>query len=83
MKISKKRLQKIIKEERTKILREQYKMDEFTPEQQAVADACEVLEDALYKMGAATSDELTEYYLNMLRAMQKSGVKLNNVMMMI
>ena len=68
MKITKRQLRKIIKEERAK-LQEQYELT-WTPEEQAVIDAIVNLEDALKNMGQGNPD-LTDYYVALLRSMKQ------------
>jgi hypothetical protein len=70
VKISKKRLQKIINEERARIVREQYGAPEFTPEQEAVIEA----------MGSSDPD-MTDYYISLFRALMEAGVNVNAVAM--
>lgn len=62
MKITRKQLRQIIKE--------QYGAPEFTPEEEAVIDAMANLEVLLANMGGGNPD-LTDYYVNLLRAMKK------------
>ena len=62
MKITKKQLRQIIKE--------QYDMPTFTPEEQAVIDAMADLEILLANMSQRNPD-LTDYYVNLFRAMKK------------
>ena len=72
MKITKRQLRQIIKEERAK-LQEQYELT-WTPEEKAVIDAIVNLEDALKAMGEGNPD-LTDYYVALLRSMkQYAGV---------
>ncbi len=61
MKITKKQLRQIIKE--------QYELT-WTPEEQVVIDAIVNLEDALKNMGEGNPD-LTDYYVALLRSMKK------------
>ena len=67
MKISKRQLRQIIKEERAKI-QEQYELT-WTPEEKAVIDAIVNLEDALKNMGQGNPD-LTDYYVSLLRSLK-------------
>ena len=62
MKITRKQLRKIIKE--------QYGAQEFTPAEEAVIDAMANLEVLFANMGGG-NPELTDYYVNLLRAMKK------------
>ena len=74
MKISKRQLKQIIKEEKQKLLSEQYELT-WTPEEKAVIDAIVNLEDALKNMGQGNPD-LTDYYVALLRSMKKfAGVE--------
>ncbi len=61
MKITKKQLRQIIKE--------QYELS-WTPEEKAVIDAIVNLEDAFKNMGQGNPD-LTDYYIALLRSMKK------------
>tara|TARA_Y100001970_G_scaffold293249_1_gene438773 strand:- start:3289 stop:3534 length:246 start_codon:yes stop_codon:yes gene_type:complete len=67
MKVTKRQLRKIIKEERAKI-QEQYELT-WTPEEKAVIDAIVNLEDALKNMGQGNPD-LTDYYVSLLRSLK-------------
>lgn len=69
MKITRRQLRRIIREERQK-LNEYYPAPEFTPEEQAVIDAMADLEILLANMGQGNPD-LTDYYVNLFRAMKK------------
>ncbi len=80
MKISKKRLQKIINEERARIVREQYGAPEFTPEQEAVIEAMGDLEVLIDAMGSSDPD-MTDYYISLFRALMEAGVNVNAVAM--
>ena len=62
MKITRRKLRQIIKE--------QYGAQEFTPGEEAVIDAMANLEVLLANMGGG-NPELTDYYVNLLRAMKK------------
>ena len=68
MKISKRQLKQIIKEEKQKLLSEQYELT-WTPEEKAVIDAIVNLEDALKNMGQGNPD-LTDYYVSLLRSLK-------------
>ena len=76
MKISKKQLRQIIKEERAK-LAEQYSQD-FTPQEQAVLDLIDQLEDAIDAMGRS-NPEMTDYYVNLFRALGAAGVNVGAI----
>ena len=69
MKISKRQLKQIIKEEKQRLLSEQYELT-WTPEEKAVIDAIVNLEDALKNMGQGNPD-LTDYYVALLRSMRQ------------
>ena len=68
MKITKRQLRQIIKEERAK-LQEQWEVT-YTPEEEAVIDAISSLEIALSDLPQGNPD-LTDYYVGLLRAMKK------------
>ncbi len=70
MKITKRQLRRIIKEERAK-LQEYYELT-WTPEEQAVIDAIINLEDAFKNMGGG-NPELIDYYVALLRSIKKYG----------
>ncbi len=76
MKISKRQLRQIIKEERAK-LAEQYSQD-FTPQEQKVMDMIDQLEDAIYDMGKS-NPEMTDYYVNLFRALESAGVNVGSI----
>ena len=76
MKITKRQLRRIIKEEKAK-LAEQYTQD-FTPQEQAVMDLIDQLEDAIYDMGKS-NPEMTDYYVNLFRALQSAGINLSSI----
>ena len=76
MKISKRQLKQIIKEERAK-LAEQYSQD-FTPQEQKVMDMIDQLEDAIYDMGKS-NPEMTDYYVNLFRALESAGVNVGSI----
>ena len=71
MKITKRQLRRIIKEEKAK-LTEQYTQD-FTPQEQAVMDLI-----AIYDMGKS-NPEMTDYYVNLFRALQSAGINLSSI----
>ena len=64
MKTTKHRLRRIIKE---------YYSLNFTPEEQAVIDALDELGSLIELMGQSNPD-MTDYYINLLRALKKAGV---------
>lgn len=68
MKITKRQLRQIIKEERMK-LQEQWEVS-YTPEEEAVIDAISNLEIAFSNLPEGNPD-LTDYYVSLLRAMKK------------
>ena len=74
MKISKRQLRQIIKEERAK-LAEQYSQD-FTPQEQAVLDLIDQLEDAIDAMGRS-NPEMTDAYISLLRTLDAAGVNVD------
>ena len=76
MKITKRKLRQIIKEERAK-LAEQYSQD-FTPQEQKVMDMIDQLEDAIYDMGKS-NPEMTDYYVNLFRALESAGVNVGSI----
>tara|TARA_B100000683_G_scaffold258322_1_gene280971 strand:+ start:783 stop:1025 length:243 start_codon:yes stop_codon:yes gene_type:complete len=76
VKISKRQLRQIIKEERAK-LAEQYSQD-FTPQEQKVMDMIDQLEDAIYDMGKS-NPEMTDYYVNLFRALESAGVNVGSI----
>ena len=79
MKITRKKLHQIIMEEKAK-LAEQYAQD-FTPQEQAVLDLIDQLEEAIYDMGKS-NPEMTDYYVNLFRALQSAGVDASRVAML-
>ena len=76
MKITKRQLRRIIKEERAK-LAEQYSQD-FTPQEQAVLDLIDQLEDAIDAMGRS-NHEMTDAYISLLRTLAAAGVNVGAV----
>ena len=79
MKITKARLQEIIREERAK-LTEHYEV-RFAPEEQAVINAMEELEGLIEAM-EHSNPEMTDYYIKLFRALQSAGVDTKTVAMM-
>lgn len=76
MKISKRQLRQIIKEERAKLV-EQYQQD-FTPQEQAVMDLIDQLEDAIDAMGRS-NPEMTDAYVSLFRTLAAAGVNVGAV----
>ena len=76
MKISKRQLRQIIKEERAKLV-EQYEQD-FTPQEQTVLDLMDQLEDALDAMGRS-NPEMTDAYISLFRTLEAVGVNVDAV----
>ena len=76
MKISKRQRRQIIKEERVK-LAEQYSQD-FTPQEHAVLDLIDQLEDAIDTMGRS-NPEMTDAYISLLRTLAAAGVNVGAV----
>ena len=74
MKISKRQLRQIIKEERAKLV-EQYEQD-FTPQEQTVLDLMDQLEDALDAMGRS-NPEMTDAYISLFRTLEAVGVNVD------
>ena len=78
MKITRKQLKKLIKEE----LNEQFGGSQLTPQQEKVENMCFELADAIYDMGQSSPD-MTDAYLQVLRAFQQAGVNLKNLTMLV
>ena len=76
MKISKRQLRQIIKEERAKLV-EQYEQD-FTPQEQTVLDLIDQLEDAIDAMGRS-NPEMTDAYISLFRTLEAVGVNVDAV----
>ena len=76
MKISKRQLRQIIKEERAKLV-EQYSQD-FTPQEQTVLDLIDQLEDAIDAMGRS-NPEMTDAYISLFRTLEAVGVNVDAV----
>ena len=77
MKITRKQLKRLIKEE----LNEQFGGSQLTPQQEKVENMCFELADAIYDMGQSSPD-MTDAYLQVLRAFQQAGVNLKNLTML-
>ena len=81
MKFTKRQLRRIIKEEKRKLVKEQYSSPEFTPDEQAVIDAMANLEALIDTMGSSNPD-MTDYYISLFRALEKAGISTKSVAMM-
>ena len=84
MKLTKLKLNQIIKEElAAQINEEWYDEDpDYTPEQQAVVDAMDSLTDLVYKM-ERSNPEMTDTYIALLRALDAAGVSIKHLAMMV
>ena len=80
MKITKRQLRRIIKEEKAK-LAEQYSTPEFTPAEEAVIEAMASLETLVEAMGSSNPD-MTDYYISLFRAFEKAGLNTKSIAMM-
>jgi hypothetical protein len=84
MKITKSKLKQIIKEELSTQVNEEWYNDgtEYTPEQQKVADAMGSLIELIYNM-EHSNPEMTDLYIQMLRALQQAGVRISALASMV
>ena len=80
MKITRRQLKRIIKEEKQKLLKEQYGSPEFTPDEQAVIDAMANLEVLIDTMGSSNPD-MTDYYISLFRALEEAGLSTKAIAM--
>ena len=78
MKITKKQLTKIIKEELKEYDDEAYPMPEFTPEEQRVRDLIDEMVEAVKAMGSSNPD-MTDDYVYLFRALQKAGLRVASI----
>ncbi len=78
MKITKKQLTKIIKEELKEYDDEAYPMPEFTPEEQRVRDLIDEMVEAVKAIGSSNPD-MTDDYVYLFRALQKAGLRVASI----
>ena len=62
-------------------LNEQFGGSQLTPQQEKVENMCFELADAIYDMGQSSPD-MTDAYLQVLRAFQQAAVNLKNLTML-
>ena len=77
MKITRKQLKQLVKEE----LNEQFGGSQLTPEQEKVENMCFELADAIHSMGQS-NPEMTDAYLQVFRALKQAGLNLNSLAML-
>ena len=80
MKITRRQLRQIIKEEKQKLVREQYSSPEYTPAEEAVIDAMANLETLIETMGTSNPD-MTDYYISLFRALEEAGLSTKAIAM--
>ena len=74
MKITKRQLTKMVREELKEYDDEAYPMPEFTPEEQKVRDLIDEMVNAIEAMGKSNPD-MTDDYIYLFRALGAAGVR--------